>query len=171
MIVKRLLGSWNSSGERVATWLARVGAILLFILMVLTFFDVIGRGFNHPIVGTVEVTELMIGLIVYLGIGLTTIQHGHIRVDIVIMYLSPRVRVAIEVLTLGISISFAVLMCWQLWLKSADTVEMNDVTQIWAVPIWPVAYIIAAGSITLVAGLMLQFFHALHAVIMGDGES
>ncbi len=171
MMVKRLLGRLNSSGERVATWLARVGALLLVVLMLLTFSDVVGRAFNHPIVGTVEVTELLMGLIIYLGIGLTTIQRGHIRVDIAVMYLPPRVRVAVEVLTLGVSISFTALLCWQLWLKAADTVVMNDVTQIWALPVWPMAYLMAAGSITLVAGLVLHFFLALHVLVTGEGQS
>ena len=55
---------------RVTMWLARAGAGALATIMVLTFCDVIGRYvFNAPIVGTVEVTELLMGMMVYLAVG------------------------------------------------------------------------------------------------------
>ena len=64
---------------------------MLALMAVLTFIDVIGReAFKAPIPPKVELTELLMGLCVYLGLGLTTITRGHIRVDIVIMYLPVR---------------------------------------------------------------------------------
>ncbi len=166
-----LIEKLSSTSERVTLWLALAGALALTIMMLLTFFDVIGRAFNHPIVGTVEVTELLMGLLIFLGVGLTTFLRGHIRVDIFITYLSPRARAVLDTVTMAISTFFAALMCWQLWLKAADTVAMGDVTQIWAVPIWPVAYVMAACSIALVTGLALHFFRSLHTAIKGDGVS
>ncbi len=75
----------SGQNGRVTMWLARAGAVGLAIIMLLTFCDVIGRYvFNAPIVGTVEVTELLMGMMVYLGVGMTTHVRGHIRVDIVI---------------------------------------------------------------------------------------
>lgn len=166
-----LIEKLSGTSERVTMWLARGGALALTIMMLLTFFDVIGRAFNHPIVGTVEVTELLMGLLIFLGVGLTTFLRGHIRVDILITYLSPRAQAVLDSVTMAISTVFAALMCWQLWLKAADTVAMGDVTQIWAVPVWPVAYLMAACSITLVTGLALHLFRSLHTAIKGDGVS
>ena len=170
-MAQELIARLSTASERVTVWLARGGAVGLALMMLLTFSDVVGRAFNHPIVGAVEVTELLMGLIIFLGIGLTTFLRAHIRVDIVITYLSPRVQAIIDTLTMAISSFFAVLICWQLWLKAADTVAEGDVTQIWALPVWPVAYVMAACSITLVTGLVLHFLRSLHLVIKGDGVS
>ena len=54
----------------------------------MTFCDVVGRYvFNSPFTFTVEFTQLSMGLIVYLGVGLTTHDRGHIVVDVVTLRL------------------------------------------------------------------------------------
>ena len=153
------LGALNG---RAATWLARVGAAGLAIIMLLTFCDVIGRYvFDAPIVGTVEVTELLMGTMVYLGVGLTTHARGHIRVDIIIDRLPLRVQALLDIITLGVCIVLVSLMCWHLWLKAGVTVEKNDLTQIWEWPIWPAAYVMAAASLMMITAMLLQLGQAL----------
>jgi TRAP-type C4-dicarboxylate transport system permease small subunit len=85
---------------RVSTWLARAAAFVLAVLAVMTFCDVIGRYFlNAPFSFSVEMTELSMGLVVYLAIGLTTHENGHVSVDFVTSRLPDRVRAAVEFLT------------------------------------------------------------------------
>lgn len=155
-------GGPNALNGRVTTWLARAGAGGLAIIMVLTFCDVIGRYvFNAPIVGTVEVTELLMGMMVYLGVGFTTHARGHIRVDIVIDRLPPRVQAVLDALTLTISIVLVSVVCWHLWIKAGETVDKNDLTQIWEWPVWPAAYVMAAASLLMVTSMMLQLGQTL----------
>lgn len=155
--------------ERLTLWLARGGAVALAMMMLFTFFDVIGRYFfNRPLVGTVEVTELLMALIVYLGVGYTTLLRGHIRVDIVITRLPKRPQAFLDVLTLSMGIAFTFLMGWQLWLKAADTVSMGDVTQLWELPVYPVAYVMAACSLPLVGGLLVQWIQAFQILFSGE---
>ncbi|GIX49277.1 MAG: hypothetical protein KatS3mg131_3488 [Candidatus Tectimicrobiota bacterium] len=151
--------------ERLTLWLARVGAVALAGMMGLTFADVVGRFFfNRPIVGTVEVTELLMGLLIYGGLGYTTVTRGHIRVDLVITRLSPRRQALLDVLTLGLGVTFSLLISWQLWRKALDTAALGDLTQLWRLPVWPVAYAMAACSLTLPLGLLLQWLRALRAL-------
>ena len=146
---------------RVTLWLARAGAVGLAIIMILTFFDVVGRYlFNAPIIGAVDVIELMMGMMIYLGVGLTTYSRGHIRVDLVIDRMRGRLRALCDVLTLGISIVVVALICWQLWARAELSFDKGDLTQIWEWHIWPVAYVMAACSILIVTSLMLQFVDA-----------
>ena len=140
-------------------WLARAGSVGLATIMVLTFCDVIGRYFfNAPIVGTVEVTELLMGMMVYLGVGLTTQSRGHIRVDIVINLFPPRLRALLDVITSSLSILLVVLMCLHIWLKAGIIIDKNDLTQVWEWPVWPAAYIMAVASLLMVSSLLLQLF-------------
>ena len=157
-------GGFDRWSGRVTTWLARGGAVALTFMMLLTFCDVVGRAFDQPIVFTVEATELAMGLVVYLGIGMTTYSRGHISVDIVVLRLPPRVRAGLEVLTLGVCIVLTVLICWRLWIRAGTTFDKNDLTQIMEWPIWPVAYVMAAASILLVTSLALQFAQAVRAL-------
>ncbi|MEE2760201.1 MAG: TRAP transporter small permease [Pseudomonadota bacterium] len=161
-------GSLLSTSERVTSWLARAGAIGLAIMMFLTLADVIGRMFNSPIVGTVEVTELIMGMMIYLAVGYTTIHRGHIRVDILISRFSPRVQGILDTLTHLIALGFMLIVCWRLFLQAFSRIENNDITQIWEIPVWPVAYIMAIASILMVTSLALHLVLAARSSITGQ---
>ena len=156
-------GSLTSISERVTMWLARAGSVGLATMMFLTLADVIGRMFDNPIVGTVEVTELIMGMMIYLGVGYTTIHRGHIRVDILITRFSPRVQATLDTITFFIAFVFMALVCWRLFLQAASRIENNDITQIWEIPVWPVAYVMAIASILMVTSLGLQLALAARA--------
>ena len=78
----------------VTLWLARIATVALALIAVVTFCDVIARKvFNTGFTFTVEMTEMSMALIVFLGVGLVTHQRGHIVVDVVTLRLSERARV------------------------------------------------------------------------------
>jgi TRAP-type C4-dicarboxylate transport system permease small subunit len=153
------LGRWNG---RVTTWLARIAAFILVLLAVVTFGDVIGRYvFNAPFPFTVEATELAMGLIVYLGVGLVTQQGGHITVDIVTLRLPERSRALLGIVTDLLAFAFLVVMVWRLWLRAGALYTAGDVTPVWLVPIWPVAFVMAAASVLFLSGVLVHFLAAL----------
>jgi TRAP-type C4-dicarboxylate transport system permease small subunit len=133
-------------------------------MMVLTFVDVIGRYFfNAPIIGSVEIISLMMGLVVFLGLGLATFEDGHIRVDIVTQLLPRKARLLMDVFAHLLSLGIAGLMSWRLTMVALDqTAEMNE-TQVLALPIWAVALVMAACSTLLVIGLGWHLSRAVRA--------
>ena len=150
---------------RVTTWLARIAALILALLAVLTFCDVVGRYvFNAPFAFTVEATELAMGLIVYLGVGLVTQENGHITVDIVTLRLSERTRALVGLVTNAVAFAFLAVMVWRLWLRAGALLTTGDVTPVWLVPIWPVAFVMAAASIFLLTGVLVHFAASLRRV-------
>ena len=155
---------------RATLWLVRAGALVLAVMMLMTFFDVIGRYFlNQPIVGTVDMTELYMGLIVFLGIGATTLKRGHISVDIVVSRLRPRARLLSDLFAQAVCAVLAVLICWQLWVVAQDTFANHIVTRVWETPVYPVAYAMAAASVLMVVALLLQVVQTLVALTGGRG--
>ena len=154
-----LIGYWNG---QVTLWLARIGAVILAFVALTTFCDVIARYFfNRPFSFTVEGTELAMGLIVFLGVGLTTHENGHISVDVLTIRLSERTRAILGLVTNALAIGFVALMVWRLWLRAEVLFTKGDMTQILLFPIWPVAFVMAAGSIFYFTGL---FVHVIEAV-------
>ncbi|MFQ5953772.1 MAG: TRAP transporter small permease [Kiloniellales bacterium] len=147
---------------RVSDGLARAGAFVLAAMMVMTFLDVVGRyAFNSPIVGIVEMTELCMGLIIFLGLAYTTWAGGHVAVDLVTSRLSGPWRRRLEAVANVASTLLVTLMSWQLWLIAADTVSDNLLTQVWELPIYPVAYVMAAASVLVVIPLVLHTFRSV----------
>jgi TRAP-type C4-dicarboxylate transport system permease small subunit len=153
------IGRWNG---RVTRWLARIAASILALLCVTTFADVVARYFfNKPFTFTVEVTELAMGLIVYLGVGLVTHENEHVSADVVTLRLSHWLRAAVGLATNVLALAFLAVMVWRVWLRAADLLAKGDITQIWHIPIWPVAFVMAFGAVFFISGVLLHMLGAL----------
>ena len=153
-----LIGRWNG---QVTWWLARIACFILALVAVVTFCDVIARYFfSRPFSFTVEGTELAMGLIVFLGVGLTTHEDGHISVDIVTLRLSDWMQALFGLITNLLALCFLGLMVWRLWLRAAVLLDKGDTTQILLIPVWPVAFIMAAGSIFFLTGVLVHLMQA-----------
>jgi TRAP-type C4-dicarboxylate transport system permease small subunit len=152
-----LTGHVGRLNRLVTLWLARIATVALAMVAFVTFCDVIARKvFNKGFTFTVEMTEMSMALIVFLGIGLVTHERGHIVVDVLTLRLSERARVWLGLVTNLLSLGFVVIMVWRLWLQADFIASKGDATPIWNFPLWPIAYVIAAGSVFLVTGLVLH---------------
>ena len=153
--------------ERATLWLARCGSAGLAIMMFLTLFDVIGRAFDYPITGSVEVTELIMGLMIYLGVGYTTFLRGHIRVDILITNFSPRTQAILDSFTGIVALAITILISWHLFRLASGLLNNNDTTQIWEISLWPFGFVMATASILMVTAII---FHILISLAVATGR-
>ena len=153
-------GTLQNLNERATLWFARAGSAGLAAMMFLTLFDVIGRTFGHPIAVSVEATELIMGMMIYLGIGYTTFLRGHIRVDILITNMSARVQAVLDFITGSFGLLIAILISWRLWIQAISRYGNNDLTQIAEVQVWPYAIIMAFACMLMVTSLMFHLYTA-----------
>ena len=153
--------------ERATLWLARIGSVGLAAMMFLTLFDVIGRAFDHPITGSVEVTELIMGLMIYLGVGYTTFLRGHIRVDILVTNFSPRNQAILDSFTGIVALAITILISWHLFGLASGLLANNDTTQIWEISLWPFGFVMAAASVLMVTAII---FHVLISLAVATGR-
>jgi TRAP-type C4-dicarboxylate transport system permease small subunit len=146
---------------RVTWWLARIATVALAAVASVTFCDVIARKlFSKGFTFTVEFTEITMALIVFLGVGLVTHERGHIVVDVVTLRLPVRLRVWLAFVINVLSLGFVTIMIWRLWLQAAFILSKGDTTPIWNAPLWPIAYVIAGGSLFLCTGLLIYVLDA-----------
>jgi TRAP-type C4-dicarboxylate transport system permease small subunit len=149
------------ANARAALFLARIAAAVLAVIALATFCDVIGRYFfKAPFSFTVELTEIGMAVLVYFGMGLVTCQDGHISADFLVSRVSPRFRALLAVTTNLLSLGFVGVLVWQLWLHAGYLFQKGDLTQNWSVPLWPVAFAVAFGSVFLVSGVLVQLITA-----------
>ena len=134
--------------------MAGAASICLLGLMLITFADVVGRYFfDAPLVYTVEIVELGMGLMIFFGLGLTTLNRGHIAVDL-IAGLVPRVtRAWLAGFSALIAVIFFGLITWRLWDRATNFWSDGLATQILFLPVAPVVFVmaIASGITTLFA--------------------
>ena len=76
--------------------------------------------------------------------------------------LPPRPRALLALVTNFLALGFVGLMIWQLWLHAdVSCLRKATLTQSWRVPLWPVAFAAAFGSLFLLTGVLLQLIARL----------
>ncbi len=136
-----------------------VAALALALMMFLTFFDValtrIGKisgsfGIFRPIIGSQEIQEFfMIGLVSF-GLAYMALKKGHIRVDLVLQYVSQKAKNWFDIFTYFLSMSFYIFITRQAWMMAWDNVHDKAVSTILQVPMYPLNFVLFAGSALVV---------------------
>ncbi len=108
-------------------------ALLLAGLTGLTVVDVIGRyWFSAPVAGAFEVTQLMLGALVFATLPLATLKGEHVEVD----GLSPKLaRNVMRWLGAGLSAAVLWAIAWRLAAHSHRLAEDGAVTNALSIPI------------------------------------
>lgn len=136
--------------EKIVTGL---GATLLFLLMIMTFADVVGRDFfNSPLSGGVELTEIVLALMVFVLLPSVSLGQEHITVDLIDPIAGKFLNALRNVLTSGIGIVFFGIVSWRMWILATRAAGYNDVTPSLRLPIAPVLFVVSvfAGVTALV---------------------
>ena len=146
--------------------MAYVAGVVLAFMMLLTFFDVIGRSlFNSPIIGSVEILTLAMGLLIYLGVGQTTIKGNHIRVDVLTRLLSKKIQHYLDVIVHILGLLISTLIFWRLCVLAFEqTAELNT-TQNLGLPVWLIAVLMAVFSLSLITGMTVQLCSSVVTLI------
>ena len=117
---------------------------LLFGMMVLTFFDVVGRYLlNRPIRGAFEITEL--GLLVLIFAGLPLVSHAdeHVTMDFIDRILPQRIARAWIRVVHAICAAIMFFLAWQVWIKANRIASYSDTTDVLRITIGPFVYFMA----------------------------
>lgn len=133
-----------------------VACTALFILMVMTFCDVILRSvFNAPIEAATELTRILMAVLVFSVLPIISVTNGHIAVDLTDgifhrLRLS-RLRDAVIYILSGVMLYWPVQRVWILAERARD---YGDVTEYLGIPTYLVGWFIAA-SVAITAAVMI----------------
>lgn len=134
-------------GKALGLILGGLAAVILFILMMLTTVDVIGRYvFNSPLPGGFEVTELMMAALVFAALPAVTRREDHIVIDL-LDFIVPRPLVIPRQIIVNLICAAVVgLWGWRTWLFGERLGGYGDVTEYLGLPLAPICYFIGALS-------------------------
>ena len=141
---------WKRRAEAI---LGVAASAILLGMMALTVVDVVARdGFNRPLRGAFEVTELLLLVLIFAGLPLVSFADEHAVMDFVDRLLSRRGRQALVRAVQAVSAAFMFLLAWLTWLKADRIWAYRDATDVLRILYGPFVYFMA---LTLgVAGLI-----------------
>ena len=115
--------------DRAVQLLGTFSGLLVAAMMFLTFFDVTGRKFlNSPIFGSFELTEVLMGLVIFAGLPLATLRKENIAVSLLTDALAPPQR---RIQGLFMHVLGAVVtgvMAWRMWAFGERLVRVGETT-------------------------------------------
>jgi TRAP-type C4-dicarboxylate transport system permease small subunit len=145
--------------QRLNLYASILGMSLLIPLMLLTTFDVIGRGFvRKPIPGSFEMSEYILATFILLGAAYTQQVKGHAGVDFITSRLSPRMRAFCEILTTLLSLFIIAIIIWQGFLEGIRERTVSDMLRI---PQYPFRLLVAVGGFLLCLELLIDLVSSI----------
>lgn len=153
-------GVWHIVSH-LPTWLA---AVVLFILMSMTFFDVVLRSiFGNPIESATELTRFFMAIIVFSALPLVTWKGNHIVVDLMDPMFSRKMARIRDTL---IDLVCGVVLFWpaqRVWVLAERAREYGDVTEYLNFPQYVIGWFISGFAfltaiVFVLRGLARIFF-------------
>ena len=155
------LSRWELGFDKALGFLA---ALVLMLLMIITFIDVLGRYlFSAPLPGAFELTEIMMAMLIFAGLPLVSRANQHVTVNLIVGILSPIIQHFQRLITQAIMAVVLAVMAWRMWIKAEEMLEQGDETAYLLLPIAPVAFfmtLMMAVSTLIVAIQFIRIFRS-----------
>lgn len=151
--------TWDWFDKLIAPLLGGVAAVILFVMMLLTCSDVIGRYFlNAPVFGAFEVTELLLASLIFTGLPLVTLRQEHISVDI-LDGITPDWMLRIQHVIASLMAAVATCyLAWRLSVRGAGMLASGETTAQLKLPLGYLTYGMSVlMALTAVAFCILIF--------------
>ena len=141
---------WERRADAV---LGIASSLILFLMMLLTFVDVVARYlFNFPLRGGFEVTELMLLVLIFAGLPLVSHADEHVTMDFIDRILPDAGRRFLVRLVHAVCAAVMFFLTWQVWIKAGRIAGYGDTTDVLKITVGPFVYFMAA--MILLTGLV-----------------
>ena len=146
MALKRLIATLQAG-------LGITSAVVLFLMMAITAIDVAGRYIlNMPLKGGFEMTELLLGALIYCGLPLVSWRREHIVIDTFDPLFPPRLKRALDIVAEVICAATLSGVGYLLFVRAVRVAEYGDTTTVLKLPLAPIVYLM--GVMIVVAALI-----------------
>ena len=151
----KLISVWLAGVERAGAALA---SFIVFAMMCLVFTDVIGRKlFNSPVQGTVELSELALPAVVYLGVAYVQARREHIKLELFSSRLSELAKLAQGMFVTLLSLAICLIITFQIGDSAWVSVSIAEHTMgVVDIPVWPAKGAVFIGFLLLSVRLAIQ---------------
>ncbi len=158
----RLLGRVSALVSQGSKWIAI--SALLMIMSLITGDVILRASFNQPIVGSYEITQYVMIILVFLALSFTAVKDGHVAIQLVHGRLSPRSQAVMDSFAYLLSMALFALISWRSIIRALYLWRIGAVSLALAIPSYPFTFVAALGSALLCLVLLAKFIESLAKV-------
>jgi len=139
-----------------------IGLVFLAGMMLLTAADVIGRYFfNSPILGSFEITEYLMVIVMATSLAYCGIMKGHVEIELVADRLPEKTQNILGCITSFLGFILFIFITWQCFIYIRDMAASKAASTVHYIPAWPFVLILAIGFTVFSLVLLLRFLEYL----------
>jgi TRAP-type transport system small permease protein len=146
-----------------------MGIIAIFVLVVMMLFTVLNvvmrAVFNSPIPGDVELIEVGMVCVGFLGLAWCALRGMHISVDLVVSFFPRRVQAVFDVFSYVIGLAISILMAWRGFLEGIANRDLNNMSATLGFPIYPFYWVTATGYAVLCLAILVLLVKSISEAV------
>ncbi len=131
--------------EQAGKYFNVIASLAVIIMMLLSTADVVLRLFGKPIPGAYELVGFIGTIVVSFALGFTSLEKGHIAVELLYRKLPQRTQLAIETFTNVVSFLIFGLITYQTFIYALDIRKSGEVSPTLQMPIYPFIFGMSLG--------------------------
>lgn len=164
--MKRLLIGIRDFLDRCDYFLVAIAGIAVLLMMLITSYDVIMRYiFNDPTDWALDVSTFLIPICVFLSLAYVLRKEGHVRVELLLNALKPRVRALLLLITSFISLIVFAIATWmgvKITVESIQRWELSLGTS--EILMWPIKLMVPVGFLFLSLQIVSKIFNYVNDI-------
>ncbi len=134
--------------ERFTEKIGRPASLLVFVMMLVTTYEVIGRYvFNRPTMWAWPINRQIFGVFILVAGTYTMAKREHIRIEILYDYLPPKLKVLARMVALLCFVAFVGVLVWQAtWMGWNSFRSRELLAGAFRIPLYPFKIMIPIGA-------------------------
>lgn len=147
------------------TFLALLGGITIFLLVLLAVFNILGRWFfSLPVSGYIDWVEQSMAVFAFFGIAYCQRLGGHIRMDIAVSMIKGRLLWISEFISTLLMLIICIALIYGSYLHFLRAFQNGDSSMDISLPIWPAKLVVPFALSVLSLRLILQLWAYMRAI-------
>jgi len=143
-----------------------VAALAIFALMILGSAQIVLRSvFNSPIAGYIDLVELSMASMAFLGAAYCQRLGAHIRMEILIGRFRGRILWILESVGIVVALFIIAVLIWYGWGHFLRSYQLGDSTIDAEYPVWPSKLLVPIAFTVWWLRLLIQLFGAIRLAI------
>jgi C4-dicarboxylate transporter, DctQ subunit len=165
-----LLNTINNKLSKIEDFLILFSGISIFIVMILTSFQIISRVLGYPWPGYLELSELSISIFAFLGVAYAQRMDSHIRMELIVGNLKGRIKWVVEFFSTLIGLLIILVLIKYSFLFALDAYQIGDTTYDYLYPTWPAKALVPIAFAIWAARLFIELLGYLRMAINIDAD-
>ena len=152
---------------KIISWVCGLfSAMAALVMTLMTVGDVLSRYFfNKPILGSFELTEYLLVIVVFFAIPWATMEGAHVRVDLITGRFIKRTRGWLYAVSCVLSMIITFLFARYTFPEARYVLELGEQSDMLNIPAYPFYYLIGIGFFLLLFVLIAVFFQYIEEAV------